>query len=146
VYVLKLTDGTGGAAVSARVTLDAVPASPMVPVDTIVGPPGHAGIRVGATTYAAPTVAGDWVEFMQVLVLNRKTLGFVSNTSYTNTDDMAAALNKLDASDLVIVSLQDPGGAHTHVLLGHRSPRRWRASGSRPTTRSPVRSKGETCR
>ena len=118
VYVLKVTHGSGGGAVSSQVKLDAVPASPLVPVDTIVGSPGHAGIRVGTTTYTAPTVSGSPVAILQVLVLNRLTLGFVSNTSYTNTSVMNAALANLDDADLVIVSLQDPGGAHTQVLQG----------------------------
>ena len=118
VYVLKVSQGSGVGAVSDVVKLNAVPASPLVPVDTIVGSPGQAGIRVGTTTYTAPTVSGSPVAILQVLVLNRLTLGFASNTSYTNTSVMNAALAKLDDSDLVIVSLQDPGGAHTQVLQG----------------------------
>ena len=117
-YVLKLTDGSGGGAVSDQVTLDVVPGTPLVSVDTVVGTPGHAGIKVGTTTYPAATGDGGWVDFLQVLVLNRQTLAFVSNTNYTNTNDMAAALAQLGSDDLVIVSLQDPGGAHTQALLG----------------------------
>jgi hypothetical protein len=141
-YTLKLTDRTVAGPVSDEVRFTAVPASPMVAIDTMVdGPGGAPGIRVGGTTYAAAGLAGDPAGVVQVLVLDRQSLGFVSNASYTNGDEVAAALGKLDDGDLVIVALQKPGGSRTQPLTGEPLTTALAAIGfpsTEPTTDGPV--------
>ena len=102
VYRLRLTVGRGAAAVSGSVSVTEIPATPMVPVHTMVGVSSHGGIRVGDVTYESPRAT------VQVVVLARKTLGFVSNTVYAlhTLYQMEADLKKLPATDLVIVSLR----------------------------------------
>lgn len=56
---LRLTSGRGRSARSDSVTLSAVPANPLVSVDTMVhNTSGDPGIRVGDTTYLAPPAGG----------------------------------------------------------------------------------------
>lgn len=108
-YTLRLTTGTGRTATSDSVTLSAVPPNPLVTIDTIARPGDKPGIAVGENTYAAAVPAGKPTAFVQVLVLDRKSLGFVSNTTYTNTDQLQAALGQLDLTELVVVAMPTPG-------------------------------------
>jgi hypothetical protein len=118
-YTLRLTSGRGRSARSDSVTLSAVPANPLVSVDTMVhNEAGDPGIRVGDTTYVAPPAGGKPSALVQVLVLDRQTLGYVSNTTYTDTDQLAGALNGLDDSKLVIAVLQKPGAVGNEPLKG----------------------------
>jgi hypothetical protein len=117
-YTLRLTAGSGGTARSDAVTFDAVPRSLLVDVDTMVRPGGQPGIEVGDTTYAAPAPAGNPSAFVQVLVLERDSLGFQSNTTYTDADRLADALRRLDDTSLVIAVLQKPSTPGTEPLRG----------------------------
>jgi hypothetical protein len=106
VYRLRLAVGRGAAAISDSMSLTEIPATPMVPVDTMVGDLMHQGIMVGGKTYHQD---GDGLPFAQVLVLERNSLALVSNTSYWGDDspgEMEADLKKLPATDLVIVNIR----------------------------------------
>jgi hypothetical protein len=89
----------------------AVAAGPIgVPIDTIAGDHGAPGVQIGdanttgAQFYAAP----DPSEALQLLVLNRSTLALIQDVSYANsaTDaaNLAVAVKRLPASDLVIIT------------------------------------------
>jgi hypothetical protein len=106
-YTMRLMAGSGSTARSDTVTLSVVPATPLVSVETMARRSDVPGIQVGAATYAAPGILGAKA-LVQVLVLDRQTLGFVSNLSYDDTNAVEAALHKLDASKLVIAVLQRP--------------------------------------
>lgn len=106
-YTLRLVAGSGRTASSDTVTLAVAPATPLVSVETMARRGGVPGIQVGPVTYAAPGILGAKA-LVQVVVLDRQTLGFVSNSSYDDTDAVEAALDKLDASKLVIAVLQRP--------------------------------------
>ena len=93
-YVFGLTHGKGRRAVTDRVTVSAVPPSPLVPVDTMAG----TGIKVGDTTY--PNEGG----LIQTVVLDRKTLALDYSRTYYATADLDADLKQLGADKLVIVS------------------------------------------
>ena len=106
-YTLRLTAGSGRRARSDSVTLAVVPRNPLVAIDTTVGGATNPGIRVGDTTYSAPhtpSFASD-VEVLQVVVLNRETLGLVSNTSYADIGSLKLAVDRLTDDDLVIAVL-----------------------------------------
>jgi hypothetical protein len=111
-YTLRLTRGRGRALRSDTVTLSAVHATPLVSVQTIPG--GKPGIEVAGTTYPADVPGGGSAAFMQVVVLERLTLARDSNTTYTNTDQLASALNALTADKalastrLVLVAMPKP--------------------------------------
>jgi hypothetical protein len=107
-YTLRLTRGRGRAARSDAVTLNAVYATPLVGVQTIPG--GKPGIQVAGTTFPADVPSGGPTAFVQVVVLERLTLATDSNTTYTNTDQLASALksNALDATKLVLVAMPQP--------------------------------------
>jgi hypothetical protein len=107
-YILRLTHRSGRPARSDSVTLTAVPPNPLVGVHTMAGTAGKPGIQVGNTTYPATVPSGNPAAFVQVLVLHRSSLGFDSNTTYTNTDQLAAALGKLDPSRLALVAHPKP--------------------------------------
>ncbi len=107
---------------SDSVTLSVLPPNPLVAVDTIVRSDDKPGIQVGGTTYPATEPQSRPAAFVQVLVLDRRTLGEVSNDSYSDTDALEAALGKLDASKLVVAVLQKAGpGAGTGGLTGKDS-------------------------
>jgi hypothetical protein len=108
-YTLQLTHGAGQSATTDRVTLDAVPPSPLVPIDTMVSTnASQRGIRVGDTTYLLRDAAGSEGTYYQVLVLDRKTLGFVWNRKYYSASALGNDLNGLKDTELVIV-VQQPG-------------------------------------
>ena len=95
--------------------LHALPRNLLVPIDTMTAKDDangdQRGIRVGDTTYllrdaAFSTPSGS---VLQVLVLKRNTLEFVSNRKYLEGSALAEDLSHLDSSHLVIVVLQ-PGG------------------------------------
>jgi len=107
-YVLRMTVGSGAAARAASVAVDAGPRSAVIPFDTAVDgadpagttsdrtPYGRPGIRVGGVVYRAPWLNGsgangswsgeaggvDYTATWQVVVLDRRTLGFVFNRTY----------------------------------------------------------------
>lgn len=100
-YLLELTHGRGRGAVVDRVAVDAVPPNPLVPIDTGVG---NDPISIGAQTFP---VRPELPHFIQVVVLDRKTLKVESHTGYP--DDGQALLHdlsQLDDSKLVVVSVR----------------------------------------
>ncbi len=105
---LRLTVGTGKSAVSDSVTMTVVPNSPLVAVNTMASKDGRPAISVGGDVYVAPPPVGTPLALIQVLVLDRATLKFVSNTTYTDTDVLDLGLRQLDAGDLVIAALRKP--------------------------------------
>jgi hypothetical protein len=111
-YTLRLVRGRGRALRSDTVTLSVVYATPLVSVHTIPG--GRPGIEVGGTTYPANVPDGGPAAFVQVVVLERLTLARDSNTTYTNTDQLASALSALAADKalaatrLVLVAMPKP--------------------------------------
>jgi hypothetical protein len=116
-YTLQFTSGTGAAATSDQVTLDAIPPSPMVGVDTMSMSGSTPGVTVNGTFYPLPGGGGR----MQVLVFDRTTLGFVSNTAYHDAYALDADLARLDDTSLVIVSQRiehsyQPEGPMAEVL------------------------------
>ena len=119
-YTLQLTAGSGGTARSDSVTLSVVPPNPLVSIDTMVGDKTNPGIRVGATTYTAPHPPSfpNLYELLQVVVLNRQTLGLVSNTSYTDIDALKRAIDPLTDGDLVIAVLHRTHGANFPLTKG----------------------------
>jgi hypothetical protein len=107
-YTLRLIRGSGRALRSDTVTLSAVYATPLVSVHTITG--GKPGIEVAGITFPANVPGGGPAAFVQVVVLDRLTLALDSNTTYTNTDQLAQALSSkaLDDSKLVLVAMPQP--------------------------------------
>jgi hypothetical protein len=111
-YTLRLTAGSGSRAASDTVALDALPRNRLVPIDTMVSTNyPDAGIRVGDTTYLLRDTpsSGPRNQYYQVLVLDRKTLGLVSNRQYWRASDLGRDLNGLDSTKLVIL-VQQPSG------------------------------------
>ena len=104
---------------SDTVTVDAVLRNPLVPVQTEDQQRGIPGIKVGDQFYPEDTNAGGFSGFpyWQVLVLDRKTLGLVSNTTYDcqpptpcgsrngRADALASDVGRLDDTKLVIAAL-----------------------------------------
>jgi len=93
-YTVRMTVGSGSTATSDSAVVYAVPPSPFMPVDTNAPGPG---IRVGTTVYRAPymNAAGGgsyegstngslrhWEAVVQVLVLDRTTLGLINNVTF----------------------------------------------------------------
>jgi hypothetical protein len=115
-YTLRLSAGGGSRAASDTVTFEATPPSRLVPIDTMTAADAangdQRGIRVGDATYLLRDAAGDRSApthgVVQVLVLDRATLGSVSNTVYTNPQSLGPALDGIDSSKLVILAMQ-PG-------------------------------------
>ncbi len=117
-YTFRLTATGAGGATSDTVTVDVVPATPLVPVETQANQGGTPGIKVGDTFYPEDVGAGGFsgYPYWQVLVLDRKTLGLVSNTTYdclpptgcgyknTQADALARDVAKLDNTKLVIAA------------------------------------------
>ncbi len=97
-YELRLTARVAGQPVTDQVTVDAIPRSPIVTVDTSESSNGTAGIAVGTTNYPAPPMAVDetgkpewsgvgagneyFLALWQVLVLDRATLAPLANWTY----------------------------------------------------------------
>ena len=118
-YTFRLTAGRVGRGTSDTVTVDVVPPTPLVPIETQAEQGGTPGIKVGGTFYPEDVNAGGFsgFPFWQVLVLDRKTLGLVSNTTYgclpptgcgyknTKADAMINDLAGLDDTKLVIAAL-----------------------------------------
>jgi hypothetical protein len=82
-YKFELRASQGSHSSSDTVTLMAVPASPLVPIDTMAKDgQGNPGIQIGDQLYTAGKGDGTHQPWFQVLVLDRGTLGLVSNTTY----------------------------------------------------------------
>ncbi len=104
-YKLQLTAGSGTNAEVSNVEIDAIPANPLVPLDTQVAAASSStgvaqpGIRVGANTYRMPYLgyengrgiydssgpccsAGQFYAMWQVLALSRTTLQPLWNRTY----------------------------------------------------------------
>lgn len=116
-YTLRLIAGRGRAARSDSVTFSAVDPKRLIPIDTMVRQDGKPGISVDGRIYLAQPPA-DRRGIVQVLVLDRKTLGFISNTTYTDTDRLAAAVRALDPSQLVIAAFQEADEAGSAPIPG----------------------------
>jgi hypothetical protein len=114
-YTFKLTTDDGSSSTYDKVTLRSVPPTPLVPTSTLVDerPPGPLiqpgpGIRVGRTVYRGDAAGGD--DWLQVVVLDRATLGLVSNKTYPCTypfncgPTVANDLKLLDDTKLVIAA------------------------------------------
>lgn len=99
-YTLRLTAG----GTTDVVKIDAVPEQLMVPLDTMAGPDSDQGIRIGPTVYPLSKATGTGP--LQLLVLTRAHLEFVSNTRYPGADKLGAALGGLGADKLAIVAWQ----------------------------------------
>ena len=117
-YRLRLTARLGGQVTADQLTVTALPANPLVPIDTVVDSSSGPGIRYAGTTYPAEAVPGQPSEIVQVLVLNRQTLRMESNSSYTDTGLLQTALGRLKDTSLVIVSLQRPARPGNEPLHG----------------------------
>jgi hypothetical protein len=115
-YTLRLTVGDGLESGSDTVTVDALNSEPLVPVDTMVKHGQDWGIQVGDSWYSAGSGYSTRLGQLQVLVLKRRTLELVSNTTYRCSNNPFAHvcpepieqpdLSKLDSSDLVIAVSQ----------------------------------------
>jgi hypothetical protein len=112
-FALGYVGATGYVAPPAAGEGSPSPASPpLVPLDTGASEGGKPGIKVGNEFYAARTnflsyTYGWW----QVVVLDRATLGLVSNTTYScyfpggcEADELRKDLSKLDNTKLVIAA------------------------------------------
>jgi hypothetical protein len=115
VYTFELTVSDQFGSGQDRVTVDAVEPDPLIPIDTMVKRDGHWGVQVGNDFYEAdPT--GEYFAYLQVVVLKRRTLELVSNTSYHCARNGFEHIcpqpiepldfGKLDSSDLVIAVSQ----------------------------------------
>jgi hypothetical protein len=102
-FKLRVTDGKRSS--SDEVRLNAVPGTPFVPIETMDTSGHFPAIQVGGKPYSAQAVEDPW---LQVLVLDRATLGFVSNKTYrcpyphNCAQTVAHDLSKLDDTKLVI--------------------------------------------
>jgi hypothetical protein len=131
-YRLKLTvtakDGKTG---SDMVVADVNP-GPLPQLDTMTessgGPPG---IRVGGELYQAKSVPAGQVPWMQVVVLDRLTLGLVSNNTYGCAPAPAFCSNSQLGSDLRGLPKDDL------VIGANHQGASWRAAGA-PTQFSAV--------
>jgi hypothetical protein len=102
---------------SDEVTLAAVPDNPLVPIETMATEQGRDGIRVGSHFYPAdPQFDARQPNYFQVLVLDRSTLGLVTNRTYTcpapapcQVDDIRTDLSHLNDSKLVIAAWHPTG-------------------------------------
>jgi len=103
-HTVRMTLGSGR---SDNVTVTAVPASALQIVDTGATLDGRPAIRVGDDVYKAPIPAymGEKT-FVQLLVFQRESLQFVSNTVHRDTNTLAAALAPLTDGHLVIAALR----------------------------------------
>jgi hypothetical protein len=114
-YTLRLVDRAGGVVADDQTVIDVQPRGKLVPIDTMIataGEEGKAGIRVGDRTFllqeAEPrSHEPSWR--LQVVVLNRKDLGFVSNRQYGDLASLRADLASIGSEDLVIVASQPSG-------------------------------------
>ena len=116
-YTLQLTYGDSRASASDTVTLDAVLPEPRVPIQTMATEDGFPGIKVGPRHPARASFSVGY-PYWQVVVLDRSTLGLVSNKTYEcpfpapcESDQIASDLGHLNDTKLVIASLQ-PGSNH----------------------------------
>lgn len=123
-YRLRLTVGRGGKARSDRINLNAVSPNLMVPIDTMTGNRSKPGIRLGKKFYPTPeTHPLDSDVSIQILVLNRQTLGFVSNSSFIDLPKLQRFLKGLDDGKLVIAAQQATPGTGGEVPHGLRMDR-----------------------
>jgi hypothetical protein len=101
-YVLELGHPHGDGTVKDRVALSAVPPTPLVPIDT-----GTANEPITVNGQSYP-IRPDLPHFIQMIVLDRKTLKFVSHNSYPDDGNQLLAdlsdPKKFDKTKLVIVS------------------------------------------
>jgi hypothetical protein len=105
-YTLELASRIGRSATRDRVTVDVVPPSPLVPINTMTADHGdQRGIRVGATTYLLRDADGP-ASYLQALALKRKTLEVVWNRRYDKVQALRDDLDGLNDSHLVILVQQ----------------------------------------
>ena len=105
-YVAALRVGTGRATGVDLLNVGATYPEPLVPFNTITrdtATPPNTGIQISGTFYPDPNLSA-----LQVLVLGRGTLGFVSNKGYAadaqGLADMNTFLQGLNPEQLVIVT------------------------------------------
>jgi hypothetical protein len=114
-YTFRLTSRDAHGSTSDTATVDVVPPSPLVRVETQAEQGGVPGIFVGKTFYKEKTefVYGGYA-YWQVLVLDRATLGLIWNKTYVcpegpvpcdNGGYIEKDLGKLDDTRLVIAAL-----------------------------------------
>lgn len=96
-YTLQLTAGGE----TDRIEVSALRPQLLVSINTMTDP-GNEGIAVGGTVY--PLGSACCNRHMQVLVLDRETLEFVSNDTFGTADALKQRLERADDSNLVIVS------------------------------------------
>ena len=106
-YTVQLRHGSGRTAIRDRAKVYALRPSPLVPVDTYARERfgNLLGIRVGGTLYS-PNGTYDGAG-VQVLVLERQTLGFVSNQQFSpigDSDRLLRFIGSLGNDKLVIVA------------------------------------------
>jgi hypothetical protein len=107
-YTLRLVDRAGGVVTGDETVVDVQPRGKLVPIDTMIASAAErdkAGIRVGARTFLlkeAELRPGGPSWRLQVVVLNRKDLGFVSNRQYGDLGSLRADLASIGSEDLVI--------------------------------------------
>jgi hypothetical protein len=122
---LRLTATRGRATASDSVKLEEVPRSPLVSMHTIANRNGQVGTEVGGVFFAAPDRPGNNSAFVQVLVLDRKSLGCESNTVYVDLNQLKAALLKLkeeNADVLVIATVHDANHFRDQDVAGALGP------------------------
>lgn len=106
-YVLELAHGKRRSAIADRVRVDVVPPKPMVTFDTDFQE-GFPVIQVGDQTYDGGLEIDN---AYQVLVLNRKTTGLISNKMIDSSEDLGTYIDTLAKGGdgkLVIVAAHRP--------------------------------------
>jgi NTP pyrophosphatase (non-canonical NTP hydrolase) len=111
-YTLRLDDRDGGVESTDFVVIDVLIRNKLVPIDTMIAPAneeGKAGIQVGNRHFLlseAELRSSMYSWRLQVVVLNRKDLSFVSNRQYGDIEALRKDLASIGSEDLVIVAMQ----------------------------------------
>lgn len=116
-YTFRWTAEDRLGSTSDEVTLAAVPDHPLVPIETMATERGRDGIRVGSHFYPADAQLDiHQPNFFQVLVLDRYTLGLVTNRTYRcpsptpcQSAEIQTDLSHLSDSKLVIAAWHPVG-------------------------------------
>jgi hypothetical protein len=129
-YAFKLTVADGSGTSADRLQIQVAPRSWLVPVDTMASQGGGAGISVGGAFHPAGQGSGNGSCLLQVLVLERATLGSPQNRVFGGpgcsadpgaganpAGRTAAYLKQLNDSKLVI-AVSQPGFAAPHGVFG----------------------------
>lgn len=106
-YTLRLAAGGGPTKTTDVVQMDVVPQARLINLDTMAGTPANPEIAVGGSSYPLAGATGSGP--MQVLVLTRKNLEFISNTRYAAAVPLGTALGELSVDKLAIVAWQGQG-------------------------------------